>query len=107
MKLLFENWRQYLNEAKMPDVLYHGTSAEQYERIKDNGYNVKELYLADTDAKSADYAEQQSIADGSEKSIILTLDTNRLVYGDVRVDRGSGPEEWEYSMGQWIFTGNI
>ena len=106
MKLLLENWRQYLNEEKVPEVLYHGTSATQYERIKNNGYNVDDFYLADVIDKSADYAEKQSVADGSEESIILTIDTNRLD-GDIRVDPGSNPEEWEYDMGQWVFTGNI
>ena len=106
MKLILENWRQYLNEEKVPEVLYHGTSAAQYERIKNNGYNVDDLYLADTICKSADYAEKQSVADGSEESIILTIDTNRLD-GDIRIDPGSNPEEWECDMGQWVFTGNI
>ena len=106
MKLLLENWRQYLNEGKVPEALYHGTSATQYELIKNNGYNVDDFYLADTIDKSADYAERQSVADGSEESIILTINTNRLD-GDIRVDPGSNPEEWEYDMGQWVFTGNI
>ena len=106
MKLLLENWRKYVNEGKVPEALYHGTSATQYELIKNNGYNVVDLYLADTIDKSADYAERQSVADGSEESIILTINTNRLD-GDIRVDPGSNPEEWEYDMGQWVFTGNI
>jgi len=106
MKLLLENWRGYLNEGKVPEVLYHGTSATQYERIKNNRYDVDDFYLADTNDKSADYAEKQSVADGSEESIILTIDTNRLD-GDIRIDPGSSPEEWEYDMGQWVFTGNI
>jgi len=106
MKLLLENWRGYLNEERMPDILYHGTSASQYELIKNNGYAVEELYLADSDDKSADYAEKQSVADGSEESVILTIDTNKLD-GDTQVDPGSNPEEWEYDMGQWTFTGNI
>ena len=106
MKILFESWRKYINEEETPQVLYHGTSIVQYERIKDNGYNVKDFYLADVSDKSADYAEKQSIADGSEESIILTIDTNKLD-GEIRTDPGSNPEELEYDMGQWVFIGNI
>jgi len=106
MKLLLENWREYLSEGQLPDVLYHGTSVDQYNRMRENGFEVKELYLADTDGKSAEYAERQSIADGSEQSVILTLDTKMLI-GDLRSDPGSNPEEWEYDMGQWAFDGNI
>ena len=106
MKHLLENWRGYLNEEKVPEILYHGTSVTQYERIKNNRYNVDDFYLADSDDKSADYAVKQSVADESQESIILTIDTSRID-GDIRVDRGSNPEEWEYDMGQWVFTGNI
>ena len=94
------------NQRELPEYLYHGTSIKQYNRMKENRFQVKEFYLADTDGKSAEYAERQSIADGSEQSVILTLDTKMLI-GDLRTDRGSNPEEWEYDMGQWVFAGNI
>ena len=89
-------------EAK---ILYHGTSAKQYQRIKDDEYNVRRLYLADAHYKAADYAEQQSVADGSEESVILIIDRSEL--GNLEIDPGSNPEEWKHDMGQWIYTGNI
>jgi hypothetical protein len=107
MKHLLENWRKYMFEGRMPEgFLYHGTSSKQYELIKNSGYAVENFYLTEDEDKSADYAEKQSIHDGSEGSVILKMDASKLA-GDINMDRGSSPEEWEHDMGQWVYTGNI
>ena len=38
--------------------------------------------------------------------MILKIDVGKLA-GDINMDRGSNPEEWEHDMGQWVYTGNI
>jgi len=52
MKLILENWRQYLTEEK--DYLYHGTSREFAQEMMDNGTAV-ETYWGDLEI-AKDYA---------------------------------------------------
>lgn len=85
-------------------TLFHGTSRNALEDIL-RGSKAYDLYLADSEAKSWDYAEQSAERDDSEVAM-LVLDASRLP-GDIIVDPGVSPEEWDYEMGQWIYTGQI
>lgn len=90
------------------EYVYHGTSLAQLEAIRDAGWTVQNLYLADVREKSDDYAERQAVAESEDAvPVVLQLDMAALRRsGQVEVDRGSGPE-WEHDMGQFVYSGPL
>jgi len=87
--------------------VYHGTSLTQLKAIRDAGWQANNLYLADYREKSEGYADRQAEADDAAP-VVLQLDMAVLRRaGQVEVDPGSGPEEWEHDMGQFTYSGPL
>lgn len=91
------------NPDKPSGILFHGTSKKQLDRLLKNK-KANNLYLADAEEKSWDYAEQQAHRDDAPLAL-LVLDSAKLS-GEWEVDSGSEEEE-EFDMGQWTYTGPI
>ena len=63
---------QILQEAlSLPKYLFHGTSYTQLMNIKKKKWIVDDLYLADMESKSWDYAEIQDQRDHSGTILIV------------------------------------
>jgi len=89
------------------DQLFHGTSIFQFQKLKQNNWNAEEIYLADQETKSWEYAELQCQKDGSSDMILIVLETKSLNPAGIEIDRGSNEEEYQYNMGQYTYHGNI
>ena len=95
-----------LAESSLPDVLFTGTSYKQLMELRKKKWVVDDMYFADMESKSWDYAENKAVEDNSD-NILIVIDTDKLNKSKIRVDRGSNEEEWELDMGQYIYSGNI
>jgi hypothetical protein len=84
--------------------LFHGTSRTNLTRILRTG-EARNLYLAEDEYKSWDYAERAAYL--GDNIAMLILDENKLDPAGLRVDPGSTSLEWEHDMGQYIYTGPI
>lgn len=89
--------------AELPELLFHGTSSGQLEKLRKAAWNVTNFYLAEEPSKSWDYAEIAAGEDGTE-FVLLVLDASML--NDIEPDFGVDGEE-EYDMQQWVWEGNI
>ena len=98
--------KEILFEERLPKNLFHGTSFSNLLKIKENNWNVKDLYLADVEEKSWDYASKQVDKDGSY-GVVIILNSQYLDKKNITIDRGSNEEEYQYDMGQYLYSGNI
>ena len=110
-KFIATTIREYLSESlkysgddKLSDdeILFHGTSLKQWNRIVKNNFNVSDFYVGDSEDNIArNYAEIQSINDGSD-GILIVLNSEYL-NGDLSDDYHGEDRQ----IGQYIFNGNI
>tara|TARA_B100000945_G_scaffold280751_1_gene248066 strand:+ start:236 stop:631 length:396 start_codon:yes stop_codon:yes gene_type:complete len=120
MKLLFENWREYLKEEESPQTVYHGTSLNRWNKLKQDGYKTDLLYFA-TDPDGTDmYSrmavendEMSGILPEDNPAIMVHLDLAQLeANGELGRDWDDTPEgfSWEESIeygGTASFRGNL
>jgi len=93
--------------ASGDEYVYHGTSFKQLKAIRDSGWLARYLHLADVREKAEDYASHQAERDNSPP-VVLQFDMSTLRrLGQVEIDPGSCPEEWEHDMGQFIYNGPL
>jgi RNA:NAD 2'-phosphotransferase (TPT1/KptA family) len=93
--------------ASGEEHVYHGTSLEQLRTIRDSGWLARGLYLADVREKAEDYASRQAERDDSPP-VVLQFDLSTLRrLGQVEIDPGSNPDEWEHDMGQFTYSGPL
>lgn len=95
------NLRMYINLLENQNILYHGTSLVQFEKMKNNNFKVKNLYLGDDkDNITNFYAEKQAEFDDSYP-VTLYIDSRKIqnleqdVHGSIIQD------------GQFIFSGSL
>lgn len=110
-KFIATTIREYLNENVKygggdmllnDEILFHGTSLKQWNRIVKNNFNVSYFYVGDSEDNIArNYAEIQSRNDGSD-GILIVLNSEYLI-GEL-VDDFHGEDR---QVGQYIFNGNI
>ena len=96
MKLLLENWRQYLNEEQ--DYLYHGTSSDFAREMIDN-YTAVETYWGDLQA-AKDYAkgyENPAIIKVPLESIRDEIEPNETLIQSYQEDYPEDLEDWDNS----------
>ena len=94
------------------DVLFHGTSLEQYLKIKNNNYNVKDLYITSSIINAKEYAYLRSEKDenGEDDPVIIVLNYEYLdgvLNDDIHDFDYTNGEFDEKQDGQYIFNGNI
>jgi hypothetical protein len=89
-----------------PDLVYHGTSRAQFERLRLGGYEARNLYVGeDVDNVAWPYAEKQSRRDGADP-VILTLRRSLLPAVEDDLHRrfdGSATRQ----AGQWFVNGPV
>ena len=121
MKLLLEQWRGYLKEEESPQTVYHGTSLNRWNKLKQGGYETDLLYFAinpdGTDMYSRMAVENDEIEFDIEQEdnppIMVHLDFAQLeANGELGRDWDDTPEglSWEESIeygGTASFRGNL
>lgn len=103
-----------LRESDVEEILYHGTSLKEFERLLKSGFNVNDFYLGDDlDNIAMNYAEIQSRRDGTEGVVVYFdlnfIDKSKLekdIHGIQVDDSGEAIEDVE-QIGQYIFNGNL
>lgn len=92
-----KTFKQYLNT----ELLYHGTSLTQYQKIVANDFNVKNLYIGDNRENITNhYAEEQSMKDGSYPVTIIF--DGKKIKSLLNKDYHDDIEQ----IGQYYFSGN-
>lgn len=110
-KFIATTIREYFNESlnyngndilQNDEILFHGTSLKQWNRIVKNNFNVSDFYVGDSEDNIArNYAEIQSRNDGSD-GVLIVLNSEFLI-GDLIDDYHIEDRQ----IGQYIFNGNI
>lgn len=110
-KFIATTIREYLNESlkyngndilQDDEILFHGTSLKQWNKIVKNNFKVSDFYVGDSEDNIArNYAEIQSINDSSD-GVLIVLNSEFLI-GDL-IDDYHGEDR---QLGQYIFNGNI
>lgn len=103
--------KEFLNESlkyngndilQNDEILFHGTSLKQWNKIVKNNFIVSDFYVGDSEDNIArNYAEIQSRIDDSD-GVLIVLNSEFLI-GDL-IDDYHGEDR---QLGQYIFNGNI
>lgn len=103
--------KEFLNESlkyngndilQNDEILFHGTSLKQWNKIVKNNFIVSDFYVGDSEDNIArNYAEIQSRNDDSD-GVLIVLNSEFLI-GDL-IDDHHGEDR---QLGQYIFNGNI
>ena len=116
-KFISTTIREYLNEQQIlneslnyngydilqnDEILFHGTSLKQWNKIVKNNFIVSDFYVGDSEDNIArNYAEIQSRNDNTD-GVIIVMNSEFLI-GDL-IDDYHGDDR---QIGQYIFNGNI
>lgn len=106
MKTYNNKWKLFVAESRKQTILYSGTSSTQFEKIGAGNFIVKNLYLAEDEYKSIDYAEMQAEEDRSVP-VVMKILLQKLDRKNLGIDYGGGSGDSEYNMGQYIYSGDI
>lgn len=88
-------------EAITPNRLYHGTSLKQFDKMFDNDFNVKNLYVGEDGENITDhYAEEQARKDNSNP-VTIVFDEEKL-----KDLLQQDYHDEDIQLGQWYFSGN-
>ena len=103
--------KEFLNESlsyngndilQNDEILFHGTSLKQWNKIVKNNFIVSDFYVGDSEDNIArNYAEIQSRNDNTD-GVIIVMNSEFLI-GDL-IDDYHGDDR---QIGQYIFNGNI
>ena len=103
--------QEFLNESlnyngydilQNDEILFHGTSLKQWNKIVKNNFIVSDFYVGDSEDNIArNYAEIQSRNDNTD-GVIIVMNSEFLI-GDL-IDDYHGDDR---QIGQYIFNGNI
>ncbi len=108
MKLLFENWRKYINEE-----LYHGTSDLHRQDILENGIQAPSYWGT---VEIAQYYAEEAVAEKGGNPLIVKVPLSEFDQSLLKPDQNSIEEpltytlrktedevweEWEESDGTW------
>jgi hypothetical protein len=108
---IYKTLKEFLSESlkyngddilQNDEILFHGTSMEQWNKIVKNNFMVSGFYVGDSEDNIArNYAEIQSRNDNSD-GVIIVMNSEFLI-GDL-IDDYHGDDR---QIGQYIFNGNI
>lgn len=87
------------DSEELPNTLYHGTTESAYYSMKNNKWNVTNLYVTDNKENAIEYAYQKQQDD---TAVLFELETFKLD-GVFKLD----VHDEDTQVGQWIFDGNI
>lgn len=109
---LFENFDIINNSSDIlqeGDVLFHGTSYNQYIKIKDNNFIVNNLYLTTSKSNAIEYAYITcDRKENQEFDPVLIVINYELLEGILIDDiHDYGDDDQQNQEGQYIFNGNI
>ncbi len=82
--------------------LYHGTSLVEFERLKANGYNARDIYLGDNMENITDHYAEQKAEEHDSYPVTLIVDGSKLE--NVQPDYD---EFGQIQLGQWVYTGPL
>jgi len=92
------------------DILFHGTSLNNYIKIKNNKFDVKSLYITTTEFNANEYAWIASDKNDEDIPVLIVLNyeyLNGILIDDIHdVDYTDGEFDLKQE-GQYIFNGNI
>lgn len=97
--IVLEKYKEMLNMDDMDEFVIHGTTKDEYKKILDNDFNVKNFYVTNDEDNAAEYAYRKN----NDFPILLLFDTQKM-NGNFELDIH---DDVEIQEGQWIFTGNI
>ena len=120
MKKLLTEWRKFLKEEEAPQTVYHGTSLNRWNKLKEGGYETDLLYFA-TDPDGTDMYSRMAVENDEmngidpedNPAVMVHLDLAQLeADGELGRDWDDTPEglSWEESIeygGTASFKGNL